>query len=344
MRGHMKALKILEPKKTSIVDIPVPSVGEGEVLLQISRVGFCGSDLSTYVGTNTLVSYPRIPGHEIAASIVSKGDDVPLDTRTGTNVTVIPYTSCGCCAACRRQRGNACKSNKTLGVQRDGAMTEFIAVPWERIVPVEGLGIDKLVLIEPFSIGFHAIERAMVREADVVMIIGCGIVGIGAMLDARQRGATVIAVDKDDQKLKSAARLADCLMLSPNIDDLHEAILSMTDGGGPDVVVEAAGSSEAYRSAIEEVAFAGRVICVGYTNEDSRLSTRLFVQKELDIRGSRNATLADFGNVVKYLLKSTLPIDQLISRVVPLESAGEALDDWSRNRQSATRIVVRMGI
>src|SRR3954466_15938869 len=116
----MKAFYITQPGETALGDLQQPRPIETEVLLQTRLIGLCGTDLSTFRGKNPLVSYPRIPGHEIAATIVATGSEVPIEFRPGMGVTVYPNTFCGICASCKRGRTNACRHNQTLGVQRDG--------------------------------------------------------------------------------------------------------------------------------------------------------------------------------------------------------------------------------
>src|SRR4030081_2540953 len=124
----MKAFFITNPEQTKIGDIPAPVAGPDEVLLQTRMVGMCGSDLNSFRGKNPMVTFPRIPGHEVAATIVD-GSQTNAALGAGVNVTVSPYTSCGMCASCLRGRSNACQCNETLGVQRDGALTEYILMP-----------------------------------------------------------------------------------------------------------------------------------------------------------------------------------------------------------------------
>src|SRR5450631_1271815 len=128
----MKALVLQKPGQASIETVAEPVVAKGEVLLKVRFVGFCGSDLNSFRGLNPLVTYPRILGHEISATVDEDfGRESVLSA--GTNVAVSPYTSCGECSSCLRGRPNACQFNQTLGVQRDGALTEFIAVPASRL-------------------------------------------------------------------------------------------------------------------------------------------------------------------------------------------------------------------
>ena len=171
-----------------VIDLAAPQAGDDEVLLKLEYVGFCGSDLSTFRGGNPMVRMPVVPGHEVGATIVSIGKNVPEGLKPGMTVTVNPYTNCGKCASCRNGRVNACQHNETLGVQRWGAMCEYIAMPWEKVIPAGLLTPRTCALIEPMSVGFHAVSRAQVTDIDVVMVIGCGMVGMGAIVRSASRG------------------------------------------------------------------------------------------------------------------------------------------------------------
>jgi threonine dehydrogenase-like Zn-dependent dehydrogenase len=301
----------------------------------------CGSDLNTFRGKNPLVSYPRILGHEIAATVESA--DVSSGVASGSNVTVSPYTSCGACSSCLAGRPNACQHNQTFGVQRDGALAEFIVVPREKIFSAPGLSLRELALVEPLTIGFHAVARGRVTANDKVAIFGCGGVGLGAISGAARRGATVIAIDVDDEKLALARAAGAKLTLNSSRQSLHDTLQELTNGRGPNVSIEAIGLPSTFRSAVEETAFCGRVIYIGYAKEPVCYETRFFVQKELDILGSRNALPEDFESVIAMLEAREFPVDRAISRIVPLAQAGEALRDWSAEPSRFSKILVRVG-
>lgn len=337
----MKAIEIAKAGEIKIVERPLPEVGSGDVLLKVKYVGFCGSDLSTFLGKNPMVTYPRIPGHEISAEIVTLGSQVPDSLAIGQNVTVVPYTHCGQCTSCKQKRYNACRYNQTLGVQRDGAMAEFIAVPWEKVLVANALNAIQLALVEPLTVGFHAIDNARVTDSDTVLVFGCGMIGAGAIVRAVLRGATVIAVDIDDEKLTVAKQLGADFTINSQTQDLHDELQQITHGDGPSVVVEAAGNPHTYRSAIEEVAFAGRVVCIGYAGTDVAIPTKLWVQKELEILGSRNANPADFEAVIKYLSKTSPNLDLLVSKVVTVQKAGLMMKTWAESPGSLLKILVQ---
>ncbi|WP_434503930.1 zinc-binding alcohol dehydrogenase family protein [Prevotella sp.] len=337
----MKAVQIVNPHEMRVVDIDKPVLGVGEVMVKIEYVGFCGSDLNTFLGRNPMVNLPIIPGHEVGAVIEKIGEGVPEGFTKGMNVTLNPYTNCGKCASCRNGRVNACEHNETLGVQRNGVMCEYAVLPWQKIIPAEGISSRTCALIEPMSVGFHAVSRAQVIDNEFVMVVGCGMVGLGAVIRASQRGASVIAVDIDDEKLALAKRIGAAYTVNSMTENVHERIQSITGGFGVDVVVEAVGSPATYVMAIEEVSFTGRVTYIGYSKTEVSFQTKLFVQKELDIRGSRNALPADFRAVINYLKAGNCPVDELISNETGPDGAFDAMKQWASNPGKVFRILVK---
>jgi len=183
----MRALAIDAPGSARVVERARPVPGAGEALVRVKRAGLCGTDPSTFLGKNPLVTYPRVIGHEIAGIIEAIGDGV-AGWPAGAAVTLSPYKHCGACAACRHARPNACRNNQTLGVQREGALAEFAVVSADRLFTSASLSLDHLALVEPFCIGMHAVRRARVVQDDTVLVMGCGGVGAGAVAAALADG------------------------------------------------------------------------------------------------------------------------------------------------------------
>lgn len=338
----MKAIQITHNQELNIIETEAPAeLKADEVLLKLNYVGFCGSDINTFMGRNAMALNPVIPGHEVGATIEAVGNEVPANLKPGMVVTCNPYTNCGKCASCRNGRVNACQHNETLGVQRNGAMKEYIILPWQKIIPAGTLSPKTSALIEPMSVGFHAVDRAQVTDIDVVMVIGCGMVGLGAVVRSALRGATVIAADIDDEKLALAKELGATYTINTKTEDAHERLSEITNSFGPDVVIEAVGSVPTYQMAVNEVAFTGRVVCIGYAKSEVSFQTKYFVQKELDIRGSRNAMPQDFRAVIHYLEKGTCPVDRLITKVINPEEALSTMQWWSQNPGRVFRILVK---
>lgn len=337
----MKAITILKENQATLTERNKPEIKAGEVLVKIKYVGFCGSDLNTFLAKNPMVRLPVIPGHEIGAEIAEVSLGVPDKFEVGIACTVNPYTSCGYCPSCRNGRPNACQFNQTFGVQRDGAMCEYITVPWQKVIIDENLNSKEFAMVEPLSVGFHAVSRGEVNDLDIVMIIGCGMIGIGAIIRAVLRGARVIAVDVDDDKLTLAKSLGVAYCINSRTEDVHFRLQEITNNTGPDVIIEAVGSPVTYQMAINEVAFTGRVVCIGYAKTEIAFETKYFVMKEMDIRGSRNAMPEDFRAVIEYLKKGTCPIDQLISGIYGPDQAQEALETWASNPGKVFRLLIQ---
>lgn len=337
----MKVLRIEKPSVASLGEARQPSPAAGEVLLKVETVGLCGSDLNTYRGRNPMVTYPRVPGHEIAATVIELGEGVD-GWKVGQTVLVFPYTECGVCPSCRARRPNCCRDNQTLGVQREGALAEYVSLPADKILAADGLTLTELALVEPLTVGFHAVDRGAVNAKDTVAVLGCGAIGLGVIAGAAERGARVVAIDIDDAKLALARKCGAVETINSRDTDLHESLAALTGGDGPTVIVEAVGSAETFLAAIEEVAFAGRVVYIGYAKAPVAYETKFFVMKELDIRGSRNALVADFQDVITMLRRKRFPIEEVVTHTGSLAEAAELLAMWDQRPGEVTKIHVRL--
>jgi threonine dehydrogenase-like Zn-dependent dehydrogenase len=220
-------------------------------------------------------------------------------------------------------------------------MTEYISVPAEKLYAAK-LSIKELCLVEPLTVGFHAAARGRVTAEDMVAVFGCGGVGLGAIASAAFRGAETIAIDMDDAKLEIARKAGAKHLIHSKNEDLHERLSAITGGRGPDVMIEAIGLPQTFRAAVEEVAFTGRVVYIGYAKEPVAYETRLFVQKELDILGSRNALPEDFREVIRMLETGRFPVEDAVSAVVPIEEAARMLGEWSAAPAKFTKIMVEI--
>ena len=148
----MKAIQITNPSEMKVVNIEKPVIEAGKVLVRIKYVGFCGSDLNTFLGKNPMVNLPIIPGHEVGAVIEEVGEGAPAQFKEGMNVKLNPYTSCGNCPSCRNGRVNACQVNETFGVKRNGVMLEYTLVPWDKVVPVHRLCASAWALVDRMEV------------------------------------------------------------------------------------------------------------------------------------------------------------------------------------------------
>ncbi len=338
----MRAFFIDGPGQTRFGTIDAPTPSSEEILLRVERIGLCGSDLNTYRGRNPLVSYPRIPGHEIAATVVETGADVPGQFEIGQRVTLNPYKNCGECPACVSGRINACRYNQTMGVQREGALTDLIAVPWQRVITSNVSDLNHLALIEPMAVGFHAVSRAEVSKGEAVAVFGCGAIGLGVIAGCVRRGAEVIAIDIDDRKLEIAKEVGAAHVINSRSDDVVRTVARLTDGRGVPVAIEAVGLAETFVACVDVVAPVGRVVYIGYVNTPVTYDTKLILTKELDVRGARGALQQDFEDVVDYVESGAFPSDLTISQVFSFSQAEAALKTWNADPSKVTKIIVSL--
>lgn len=335
----MKAICFEAPKVIKIMDVKEPICGREDVILNVKNIGLCGTDLNSYRGKMPLVKYPRIPGHEISGIVIEKGVGVPDSINIDDKVMVSPYTNCGLCPPCRKGRFNTCENNQTLGVQREGALREKISIHYSKIFSSDNLTLDELVLVEPLSVGYHAANRGKVSEIDLVLLFGCGTIGIGALLAVLRKGATALVVDIDDNKLKNAKKFGAHFVVNSRKEDVMEFVNDLTNGRGVDVVIETAGSPETYKKSVEVVSFGGRVVYVGYSHIDVVYDTTLFVKKELNIYGSRNA-LNVFPSVIKMLELRERQYTDLITKKYSFTNTHYAFDYWDNYPEKINKILI----
>lgn len=338
----MRALVIHSTADSGLINLGEPVIGPGDVLVNVRWVGLCGSDLNTFIGANPLVVLPRVPGHEIGGTVGAVGPGVDSAIAVGGHVVVIPYTSCGSCSACRKGRVNACRYNRTLGVQQEGGLCERLVVRADKIIPDVTLPLRHLALVEPLSVGFHAVRRGRVGPGDRVVVLGCGMIGVGAALGAVSAGATVIAVDLAEDKRGTVLGLGIHHFVSAGEEDVGTRIRELTGDEGADVVIEAVGTPDTFRSAVDLACFAGRVVYIGYSKQPVTYDTAQFNLKELDIYGSRNATREDFEAVTSHLGRMGTQADVLISHVFPMNEADQALPYWLEHRAETFKIMVEL--
>ena len=341
-REPMKTVLISEPFKIAVTDTVMPVPKKGEALLKVLYGGICGADVASYTGNQPFTTYPRIPGHEFSAEIVS----IPENDRglkPGDIVTANPYFNCGSCYSCKRGFVNCCTDNQTMGVQRDGAFREYIVMPVERIYEGKGLSAKELALVEPFTISYHALHRAPVKEGDNVLVVGAGPIGLFALIAAKAQGAKVYVADILQGRLEKALHFgADGVINSKENDVVAEA-MRITDGNGFDVCVEACGQSVTFLACIDCAAFAANIILIGNGKKETTFLHSILLKKELNVFGSRNSYPADFKAVIDLIASGKVNVLDMVSDIYPIERAGEAFLALANNDGSLAKVLVNIG-
>ena len=284
---------------------PVPVPGEGEVLLRVKRVGVCGTDLHIFAGRQPYLSYPRVMGHELSGVVAQAPPGSGL--AEGDVVYVMPYLSCGDCVACRAGRGNCCTRLQVLGVHRDGAFAEYLSVPAPFVHRAEGVDLDQAAMLEFLAIGAHAVRRADVRAGQRVLVVGAGPIGMGALVFAALRGASVTALDSRADRLAFCERqlgVPACVALGA--DDV-DRLAALTSNEFFDVVFDATGSPAAMARGFRFVAHAGTYVLISVVQSEICFDDPEFHKRETTLLASRNATREDFETVLQAMRAGRIP-------------------------------------
>ena len=336
----MKTIIIPEPGKVEIIETPMPEPKPGEALLKVLCGGICGSDLGTYRGTFAYASYPRIPGHEFSAEIVKiNGSSDTL--KEGMVVTCNPYFNCTKYYSCERGLVNCCEHNETLGAQRDGAFSEYVCMPLERIYDGKGLTPDVLAAIEPFCISYHgAVTRGQVKAGDKVLVIGAGTIGALAAVAAKTQGATVYISDVAQKKIDYAVTSFGLDGGIFNDEHMQEKCAEVTQGHGFDVTIEAVGLPSTFQAAIDAAAFGGRVVLIGVGKKNLDFNFTLLQKKELNVYGSRNALKQDFLNLIDLVSAGKVDLKKAITNTYALKDAAQAFKDFAEHGADMLKVEI----
>jgi L-gulonate 5-dehydrogenase len=331
----------------AVVERPEPAPpGPGEVVVAPEAIGICGSDYHLFAGELSEAAggsaFPRVQGHEVAATVVAMGPGCRDDLRVGQRVAIWPLHACGTCYPCSVGRGNTCDSFKLTGVHLDGGLQERLAIGQDHVFPV---GIDDAsvaAMAEPVSIAVRAVHRARIAAGEKVVVLGGGPIGQAVCLVAREHGACVLVVDLQQSRLALASELgAEQVLPWTGFDEVVAAARRWAGAGGPPVVVDATGAAPAVHAMLEMVASAGRAVQVGMSNHEVPLRVGLMTEKELDLLGVSCCGASEFGDAVGVVERNAALLSRLISHQFALAEAPAALRYAMSNPNEVMKVVIR---
>ena len=326
----MKAVCIEQPGNIYVKEIEKRKPKAGEAVIRVKSAGICGSDIGAFRGTNGLVSYPRVIGHEIAGEIVSIPEN-KKGLKPGDRVVVDPYLYCGHCYPCSIGRTNCCDDLKVLGVHVEGGMTEEITHPAEMLIKIpDNVPWDIAPIAEPLTISLHGCHRLGLKAGEFIAISGAGTIGLLAALVALAYGAKPILIDMVDERLAFARSLGVERTVNLKTDNLLEKVNEYTDGKLCECVMEASGANSAIRSTLDLVCHAGRVVFTGWPARETSLPTDVITRKEIDIRGARTSA-GEFEEALELISTGRVNVRAILTKLVTVDEAPETLRDISAN-------------
>lgn len=335
----MKVLQVTKPEEILILEREVRVLGPGEVLIQVKRVGICGSDILIYNGGNPFTIYPRVIGHEIAGVVAKVAPDV-TQFSVGDRVSIDPVVNCGKCDACRRGHPNVCSHLEVMGVHTDGGFASDFIVPAKNLYKVpDSLSWEAAAFVEPFSIGSNICNRTQVGPGDRVLIVGSGVIGNTVLMTAKMLGAEVIVCDIIDEKLKKAKELGADTVFNSGKTNLKDEVMRITGGDGVTVVVDAASIPSLFLTLLECLAPGGRMGVLGFSKNDSVVNQYEITRKEITVVGSR-LNNRRFPSVIESFEKGLLKPELLLDKVYPFEKAETVIKELAHSGMNKGKTMI----
>ena len=333
----MYAIKYDGPRKVQCVEIDKP-----QALIKVRSAGICGSDIGAFRGTNGLVTYPRIIGHEVAGEILSIPEHNKKGLKAGDHVIVDPYLYCGSCYPCSIGRTNCCTDLKVLGVHAEGGMSEYFVHPADMLWKLpKDMPWELAPIAEPLTIALHGIHRGGLKAGEHVAIIGAGPIGILAAMAAIAYGAHPIMIDLVDERLEAARKLGVRYTVNSGREDTAAKVSEYTGGRMAELVMECSGANPAVRSALDLVSNAGRITLTGWPKKETPLPTDVITKKEVDIRGARTSA-NEFEEAIDLIHTGKVDARKILTKVVTIKEAPGTIIDIEKNPGDYMKVNVVM--
>lgn len=335
----MRAIVLENPGTLARADRPEPSSpADGEALVRVRRIGVCGTDYHAFGGNQNFFTYPRILGHELAVTVEAVGPSVS-NVRPGDDCAVMPYISCGVCVACRRGSENCCENMDVLGVMVDGGMQDRFVIDASLLFSKPSLDLDTLAMVEPFGVGYHAVERSRIAEGEFALVVGAGPIGLAIAQAVTAKGATAVLADNDSARLDLAVSLQGATILDPS-QPRESQLREIGSGDLPTTVFDATGNVGSMESSVDFVSASGTVVFVGHTTSMLSFDNPTIHRKELSIVTSRLAVASEWLELLDLIDTGTLSPGGWIGARCELDEVVDVFEDWIRDRGSVVKAMI----
>lgn len=339
----MKAMILWEPERMELLELPTRALRQGEVRLKVEACSICGSDLEGYHGYHPKMTLPRVMGHEVASTVAEVGPGV-TGLSVGDRVAGTGGVTCGECPACRAGQAGQCASPLSPGFTAHGAYAEYVIGRAQDVTRIpDGVSYAEATVAQPVGIARHAVAtRANVQVGDILLIQGCGPIGLSAMMLAKLRGATVISTDVVEYRCTLALAMGADRVLNAHRDDVRAATLDLSQGRGVDKVIECVGGDqdETVPEAVQCVREGGLVVVVGsFAANRATLPIVDFKFNEKTITGSQGMP-EGYSPIFDLILSGEMDVEQLISHRLSLDQAEHGLQLMDAKAEQVVKVVL----
>lgn len=344
-REKCLAAVLYGPEDMRIEEVDVPEIGPDDALIQMQACTLCGSDLHGYHGNHPRVTYPRILGHEFSGFITRTGENVS-GFEAGQRVVCDIDLRCGICEYCLKGRGNVCVEIKTQGFDADGAYSEYVKVHKSNLYKLpDNVSFEEACFIQTLGIGYNGVKRrGEIKINEEVLIIGCGPIGLSALIIAKAGGANVISTDTIDYRLGLAKELGADATINSSNEDVVEKVLSMTNGRGVEKVIEAVGGPQdtTLGQCTQVVKRGGLIVLIGtFSGNKATLRATEFKDRELEMRGSRAYVGGEaFPDLIQLLSCGKIDVSKMISHRMKLAEVEKGLRLMDAKSENVMKVVI----
>jgi len=340
----MKAIILEKPERFMHADIDEPEQpGPGEALVEVHRVGICGTDVSGYLGKMPFFTYPVIPGHELGVQVVAVGEGVEK-VQPGNRCSIEPYMNCGECYACRKGSTNCCESLEVIGVHKNGGMCERFVLPAHKLHPSGRLTMEQLALVETLAIGCNCVNRAVTQAGDKVLVIGAGPIGMAVIEFLKVAHAEITVMDTNETRLQFCKDKlgADHAVVFKNEGTEADQLRVANGGDLPNTVIDATGSHISMSNAFQYCSFTGQVLYVGITTQKLSFKHVAIHRPELTIKASRNAVPGDFTRIISLIEDGVINTDPWLSHQASYDDFIGEFPNWLKPETGVIKAVLHM--
>jgi len=344
-RKKCLAAVLYGPEDMKIEEVDIPVIGPDDVLVQMKACTLCGSDLHGYLGKHPRVTYPRILGHEFSGVIAQIGENI-RSFNEGQRVVCDIDLRCGICEYCMQGRGNICVDIRTQGFDADGAYSEYVKVHKSNLYPLpDSVSFEDACLIQTLGVAYNGVKRrAEIKINDEVLIIGCGPIGLCALIIAKAGGANVISADTVVYRLELAKELGADEIIDAEKENLVAKVLQLTEGRGVEKVIEAVGGPQdvTLGQCTQVVQRGGLVVILGtFSGNRATLRATEFKDRELEMRGSRAYVGGEaFPDLIQSMHSGKIDISRMITHRMKLIDVEEGLRLMQKKSQNVMKVVI----
>lgn len=333
-----------KPGQIEYRDVKIPSVGDTQILLQIKRIGVCGSDIHVYHGLHPYTKYPVVQGHEVSAVVIEIGRKVK-NVKVGDIVTVQPQLVCGKCYPCTHGMYNDCETLKVMGFQTGGMASEFFVCESDKALKIPtNINLDYVAMVEPMAVAVHAIRRHGEVKGEKVLVLGGGPIGNLIAQTARAMGAQKVLLSELSTYRLEIAKKCGINTINPSVEKLPHVIMEIFGKDGADVIFDCVGINDTINQAINCARKGSDIVVVGVFSDNAIINMGFVQDHELRLIGTAMYRVEDFKKAIDFLINNEIELRALITHRIAFKDYIEAYHTVDSQKDKTMKIIIDFDI